>query len=154
MSKIKNRSTAILLSFILLFTTLIQPLQALQSSGQDEKGDDGVSPQSYGIQPLWENARTFSVTLDCSGTYIEIDVSATAQLGTTYRYGYVKLEKLSGYNIGLVKEWQLLSSSTNIFGFSDNSIKAETGKYKLTAKVQAVRFGVVDKLEDTREDTH
>lgn len=107
-----------------------------------------------GIEPQWKNTMATEAALDFDGSIIVIDFTVTAYLGTTFSNGTVALFKLTGEDSGLVKRWTGLSASTPYFLFSDDSLTATKGTYRVQLSITATRNGVSEVITAYNERTY
>ncbi len=94
------------------------------------------------IEPQWQNTMATATTLTFDGTLVSIKSVITGYSGTTFSNGSVILTKLTGTGAGTQVKWTGLSSSTNIFKFSNKSITATSGMYRVNVRITATRNGV------------
>ena len=147
MSKLKNKTIATVLTLTLFSSIAVCPLHA---TTHDTFEGSEVTMQSS-IQPFWNNVRTVSLAFDCENSNIYISLKITGLAGTTFKNGVIKLEKIAGNDTGVKKTWTKLSSSKNIFSFIDESVPAQSGTYRVTYSIDAVRNGVTENINGTRD---
>ena len=151
MSEIKRKSLLIFLSIMLLAAMFIQPLQALEELSCTETA---ANPNNSGIDLQWQNAESFTITLDCSDSTAYIHATIVSVKGTTYKNGTVTLEKISGSNCGVKKTWNNLSGTSRIFSFHDESVSLSSGTYKLTVTIDTVRNGSSETITASKTSKH
>lgn len=106
------------------------------------------------IEPQWKNVGATAATLDFDGSTIFIDFTVTAYSGTTFSDGVVGLFKLTGDDAGLVKRWTGLSASTPYFFFTDDSLTATKGTYRVQLSITATRNGVSEVITAKKDRTY
>lgn len=107
-----------------------------------------------GIEPQWKNVGAATVALGFDGSTIVISTVVTAYTGTTFSGGVVLLTKLTGEGAGTTTRWTGLSSSTNIFKFSNYSLTATRGLYRLNFRLIATRNGVSEVINLYKDATY
>ena len=132
-----NRIFTFLLAAILLISSLALPSNASLESDAET------------ISPRWTNAGDLSITLKKVNGKIQIKIEVTGYTGTTFSSGEVALLKTSGTNTGLVKSWDRLYSNSRTFTFTDNSVTATSGTYKVNFSIKALRNGVGETISGT-----
>ncbi|MBR6682279.1 MAG: hypothetical protein IKL40_04780 [Clostridia bacterium] len=106
-----------------------------------------------GIQPRWANVVSATIILDVTQPTIYVGTNMGGPAGTTYRNGTVVLEKISGSNCGVVEIWEDLSSNLPLFQFNDTSVAPTSGTYRLTITIDAIRNGVSETIEISKESS-
>lgn len=147
MFKKTNKILSAIIILTMIFSMAVQPLYAVGSAEINAVGNPGA-------EPYWTNVATVNLTLSLKNPQININISATGRLGTTYKNGKVVLEKISGSDCGPVKEWTGISSNSAVLQFNDTSVTRTKGTYRLTFTVTAVRNGVSEDITQTREATY
>ena len=132
----KNKRIFTILIVVLL---ILSSITALPSSAAIKDDTDIVSP-------MYDNVSGVSISLSKANGKIVISIKVTGKTGTTFSNGSVRLFKTSGSNTGLVTRWDRLSSSSSVFTFTDNSMTAESGSYKVNFSIKAVKNGVVESI--------
>lgn len=132
----KNKRIFTILIVVLL---ILSSITALPSSAAIKDDTDIVSP-------MYDNVSGVSISLSKANGKIVISIKVTGKTGTTFSNGSVRLFKTSGSNTGLVARWDRLSSSSSVFTFTDNSMTAESGSYKVNFSIKAVKNGVVESI--------
>lgn len=135
-----TKTRKIFTAIISLILTISMAAAPVYSIGADSRAV--VEPD---IEPQWQNTMATTVALSFDGSIIVISTDAVGYVGTTFSKGTVRLTKLSGGNLGTVKVWSGLSSSTNIFSFDNESLSATKyghGLYRVNFTITATRNGV------------
>lgn len=150
MSKLKNKTITSIISLVSLCAMISQPLCAAEC---EQYVDPTPSSTQSTIVPYWNNVRSVMFTHDVENSNIYIKLTITGIAGTTYKNGTVTLEKISGSNTGVKRTWKNLTSSSNVFSFSDNSYPASSGTYRATFSIDAVRNGVSENITRSKDLT-
>lgn len=109
------------------------------------------STTNSGVQPRWANVLSTTITLDLIDPIIEVGFTMGGTSGTTFRNGTLVLEKISGSNCGVVETWTDISSNMPFIQFSDTSAERTSGTYRLTITIEAVKNGVPETIEVSKE---
>lgn len=130
----KKHQKSILLTLIALILALSSGLTAFAALPPDNS-------------PQWNNADSFSPSIEFGTGSIQCKVNISGKSGTTFYNGTVVLEKVTGVNSGVIATWTNLSSSSSLFIFDETVYVTPTsGRYKLTINIWTVRNGVTEKI--------
>ena len=138
---------------ILVVLTLTVLLMAQSTYANSIYGMDVGSV--YSIEPRWTNVSSSNLTVGFSTPNVHLAVSLIGLTGTTYSAGVVKCEAINASGTSLVGYWNNLSSTSNIFTFSNSSISKIKGtKYRLTVTIIAKRNGALETINVSKEATY
>lgn len=140
--------------FFIAFLSVLLAVSMVTAPVCADGVDFGTASDDPGIEPRWQNTMATAAALDFDGSTIYISFSVTGYSGTTFSNGTVTLLKYSGDNVGVVKVWTGLSSNSNIFDFSDDSLTATSGTYRVHLSITATRNGVSETITAKKDRTY
>lgn len=145
MIKTTGRFTAAFLSLLLSASITLSSFSAnCISAGEDASAavTDNTSTEDTNKLPEFYNIAGVIINVKFGQPKLFISVTIGGYYSTTYTDGKIKLEKLNGADTVTVKEWTNLSSSGYLFKFTDESVIASPGKYRLSISVTTIKDGI------------
>lgn len=124
-----KRVISVVLSVLIAFCSFSVSVNALDL---EEPEGDVIDVEEY------ETISDYSINLGCCNGKASITVLLSGRSGTQFQNGTLKLYKYESGTWTTVRTWRNLSSSTNTFSFSDNSVAVQSGaKYKVKITITA-----------------
>ncbi len=105
------------------------------------------------IQPRWSNVMSIALTLDLTEQIIQVGITGFGRTDTIFTNGTLVLEKISGSNCGVVETWYNISSDSRILQFEETSVEPTPGTYRITLTIDAVRNGVTETIEVSKDSS-
>ena len=124
-----------IMAVLIAFSMLIVQAGAVN---EEESQQQFENANSSTVSLLSENVNAPNLTLTFSSKKICANVKLTGIKGVKFKNGTVTISKYSGGKYVPVKKWTRLSSTSNMFLFSNNELSATSGvKYKLSITITA-----------------
>ena len=126
---------SLIMAVLIVLSMLVIQVGAIR---EEESHEQIKSINSSTASPLWDNVNTSNLALTFSNKKIYAKINMTGIKGTKYKNGTVIISKYNGSKYVPVKKWTGLSSTTNVFLFSNSELSAVSGvKYKLSITITA-----------------
>lgn len=152
MSKIRSKFIAAFLSIAMLSSIVVCPMQAAESSNQEDHIEIVLNENNSGVVPYWDNVERMTLSLSRANSNFLVSVSIYGRSGTTYKNGTVSITCLTLPLAPVL--FTGLSGSSSSFTFVDNSKPATiSGTYRISCSIYAVRNGYTEYLSDYRDFT-
>ena len=152
MSKIRSKFMAAFLSVAMLSTIAVCPIQAAESSNQEDHIEIILNENGSSIVPYWNNVNTVTLTFDRANSNFLVSITVAGRSGTTYKNGTVSITCLTLPLAPIL--FTGLKGSSSLFTFTDNSKPASlSGTYRVSFSIDAVRNGASETITGSKDLT-
>lgn len=152
MSKTRSKLIAAFLGIAMFSSVAVFPMQAVESTNQEEHIQIILNENESGIVPYWDNVNRATLSFSRANSNFLVSLSITGRSGTTYKNGTITITCLTLPLAPIL--FTGLSGSSSSFTFVDNSKPATlSGTYRVSYSIDAVRDGVSETISDYRDLT-
>lgn len=152
MSKTRSKFIAAFLGIAMFSSVAVCPMQAAESSNQEDHVEIILNNNETGITPYWNNVNRATLAFSRANSNFLVSLTITGREGTTYKNGTITITCLTLPLAPIL--FTGLSGSSSLFTFTDNSKPATlSGTYRVSYSIEAVRGGVSETISDYRDLT-
>jgi len=141
MSKHFKKKTSILTALILSLLLSLQPIGVYAALPEPD------------VETQWQYVNHIFIDLSIVNSKFLITVTSRADSGCIYKNGIISFRKLDGDDAGAIQTWLKLSSSTNVFTFTDNTIPYAPGTYRITFSATVDNNGYMEMVREYMDFT-